>query len=417
MSDEALVQVLWRHLDEPIRMALIAAQISKQLAGIARFDSARFANLALKYEGWATGVLSTCDHELEARWLLQQPFNVTVPGRTGGTLITLAIRTQLKGFIAHSHAQSLLDAWWRGDVVEAYDARTGAGGYCLSSSEPHALLVIAHAVTFGLLRLVQMEQTLGAKHAQKSKQHSQFAQVRRGALARLGKSSARDVASIFRQLQQEPTHRPDRLRALVDFYSAPKAKFWLRASSYLCFLLLYALVLILDDGTPDVSRLELAFALWTLGLAVDELHQWQTNRRLHRVHFDGIWCAAHLLHRIPLQQPALRLLDSGHAPPALSHASPPRLPYPLRSGTCSTPSCLASSSPPPSSSAWPRSSPAATSRGARSTRTSRASRCKESASAGSRRARARCSRPTRYSASSASWPTTRCTRGSACSST
>ena len=289
MSDERLVQVLWRHVDEPIRMALVASQMSSQLAAIARFDSVRFANLAHKYEGWACGVLSQCDNELEARWLLQKPFNVMVPGRTGGTLITLAIRTNRKAFIAHTHAQSLLDAWWRGDVVGAFDEESGAGSYCLSSSDPHALLVIAHALTFGLLRLVRMEQTLAAKHVLLSKQQRHAFQMQHTHLARLRKPSSREHASIFHQMQYETDHRPDRARMLRDFYAAPKSKFWLRATSYLAFLLLYALVIICDDGTPDVSWLELAFMLWVGGLAVDELHQWVTNRRLHRSHFADIW--------------------------------------------------------------------------------------------------------------------------------
>lgn len=292
MSDEEMVGVLWKHVDEPIRMALVASQISSQLAQIARFDSARFAALALKYEMWAVGVLSQCDNELEARWLLQKSFNVTVPGRTGGTLITLAIRTQRKGFIAHTHAQSLLDAWWRGDVVDAFDEATGAGSYCLSSSDPHALLVIAHALTFGQFGLVRMEQTLAAKHAQLTKQHRHAFQMRRNSLARLNKTEVRESTSIFRQMQQEIDHRPDKRRMVLDFYAAAKSKFWLRATSYLCFLLLYALVLIADDGTPDVSWLELTFMVWVIGLATDELHQWVTNRRLHRAHFDDIWCAA-----------------------------------------------------------------------------------------------------------------------------
>ena len=354
LVDDGLVRTLWRHSDEPIRMALCASHIASRLGALARFATGQHDEAARQYEGWACGVLSRCANEVEARWLLQRQFSDWPNGRMGGSLITLAIRTNRKAFIAHQHAQSLLDAWWTGDLAQRWDAhwqlapsgwleavgpsRRGRrasprGATCLGERSASTLgdttRMLLHALTGAALGLVHMEPTHAAKyhyyhalvasraHPRSSSAGSASsvagagARTLRAACASPSCSETRggggsgSAAWVELGTSEVPPSifapevwreiRPPRVgwRAQAsDFYSAPFTKFVLRTTCYVAFLLLYALVLIGDEGTPAFSRLELVFFVWALTHALDELHQLIENRARDEAHFDDQgWCA------------------------------------------------------------------------------------------------------------------------------
>jgi hypothetical protein len=72
----------------------------------------------------------------------------------------------------------------------------------------------------------------------------------------------------------------------VDFYRAPCSKFVTRITCSLLFLTQYALVLVRDDGTPDLTPLEKCFFAWAVGHALDELQQISKAHQCQRAHFD-----------------------------------------------------------------------------------------------------------------------------------
>lgn len=114
-----LAYTLWRHCQHPIREALVASYCASELAKVSRTDPDDYLLSAKLYESWAVGVLDQCTDHVEARAELQAPFAISGrPATATATPMHLAIRLSRKKFLAHAHAQSLLDAvspgWRRG---------------------------------------------------------------------------------------------------------------------------------------------------------------------------------------------------------------------------------------------------------------------------------------------------------------
>lgn len=79
-----------------------------QLAALSRRGPEEYEARAKLYESWAIGVLDQCT-EAEARLILQEQYSGSA-SLSNGTPMHLAVRSSRKAFLAHAHAQLLLDA-------------------------------------------------------------------------------------------------------------------------------------------------------------------------------------------------------------------------------------------------------------------------------------------------------------------
>ena len=120
-----------------------------------------------------------------------------------------------------------------------------------------------------------------------------------------------------------------RVGRALDFYRAPYTKFVLRMVCYSIFLILYALVLMQDDGTPDFSLVELAFFGWAGGHALDELHQVRGGDAHTRSRARGATWGAPSTARARSRSPSARAATTQHksprpsATPAARPSAPP----------------------------------------------------------------------------------------------
>jgi len=128
-----IARVFWQHASrqsDPIRLALIASQVSKR-AAIARPTAATmYESNADTFEKWACSVLDKCPTQSHATIVLMRPSR-TWPG----TILQTAMEGESKSFVGHKYVQTLIDEYWRGNLY-------GSDG-ALSSSVS-SLRVLAH---------------------------------------------------------------------------------------------------------------------------------------------------------------------------------------------------------------------------------------------------------------------------------
>lgn len=137
------------------------------------------------------------------------------------------------------------------------------GGWCVARQPPaHFRTLLIHALSAGTSRLVRMEPSS------------------------VSNLDAASFGGVGVGVPPMPPSTGGRAAQLACFYAAPCTKFVLRMVCYQLFLVLYAGVLIFDDGTPDFDMVEVAFYAFAVGYAFDELHQlieaWDSGRS----HFD-----------------------------------------------------------------------------------------------------------------------------------
>mmetsp|Transcript_9943 Transcript_9943/g.28938 ORF Transcript_9943/g.28938 Transcript_9943/m.28938 type:complete len:1510 (+) Transcript_9943:1910-6439(+) len=109
-----LARVFWqqstKHTD-PIRLALIAAQVSKQAAQARPSAAQLYLRNADVFQGWAVSVLDKCPNQNQATIVLMRP-SLIWPG----TILQVAMDGENKSFVGHKYVQTLIDEYWRGNL-------------------------------------------------------------------------------------------------------------------------------------------------------------------------------------------------------------------------------------------------------------------------------------------------------------
>ncbi|EOD04356.1 hypothetical protein EMIHUDRAFT_107737 [Emiliania huxleyi CCMP1516] len=345
-----IARVFWQHASrqsDPIRLALIASQVSKR-AAIARPTAATmYQSNADTFEKWACSVLDKCPTQSHATLVLMRPSR-TWPG----TILQTAMKGGSKIFVGQLYVQTLVDDYWRGHLY-------GSDGALHPSVS--SLRVLAHFFVPTIKKqeveldasawdnLERKKQIQGSFDALYPFRPSDFVAVALRARDVRWGGAGTSVGGMATTLEEVPPcccypspfapgvglctrvynlfaccfnccgqcctclcclHCFKCLRGLFHirwlnmrwFLAVPRVKFLLKVVSYFCFLAVYTTLLLSHPGTFTVGLLELVFAIFCYSLWVEELFQWYTHFRAGAVHFDS---AANLMDVITLTAQAL----------------------------------------------------------------------------------------------------------------
>ena len=265
---------------------------------------------AAELESRATDVIDAADSQEEAFRVLEHKV-----GRY--SLLDLALKFQMKRFLAHSHCQALLDRWWRGShELSAVELPENVS---LSSLLGQALIPVANPHyrkrAFQMLKRRKVsesskDETLrvltrfanvahdAAYQSIQEMQHTALAEAREGGATDITPEEGdRIKAGIFSKKQQaqmstlktqarprgvgmdshgpvDPAVATEHLRG---FYQIPSVVFVLRFFMHSLFLVLYTYILSITDTTrlpdayPEVSLIEVIFMWWSLSIVFDDV--------------------------------------------------------------------------------------------------------------------------------------------------
>ena len=122
--------------------------------------------------------------------------------------------------------------------------------------------------------------------------------------------------SLLRTVRGHVAHPSTR-----GFLKIPVVKFMLRALLHLLYLGLYAAKLSQNLALPhlETNAVDYAFYAWTLGLWLDEVHQWKDDLIREERHFDSLW---NVYGAVPLAPPlAASAPPRAFSPPSLTVSS------------------------------------------------------------------------------------------------
>uniref|UniRef100_A0A3Q3KGY4 Transient receptor potential cation channel, subfamily M, member 2 n=1 Tax=Mastacembelus armatus TaxID=205130 RepID=A0A3Q3KGY4_9TELE len=242
-SNKELAEIAWEQCRDCTSAALAASKILKKMAeDIKDTDKAEeMKELANHYEKHAIGVFSECynsDQERAQKLLVRAS---PLWGRT--TCLRLALEANDKSFVAQSGVQNLLTQIW-------------CGG--LSVDNP-VWRVMTCMVFFPLIYtkfLVFRRDEVIQREAEKSEEIKRVATV----------TGSTEPASQWRLTPLGMWSR------LVCLYSSPQVKFYWNIVFYFAFLLLFAVVLMMDfQATP--SAWEVLLYIWLFSLVCEEVRQ------------------------------------------------------------------------------------------------------------------------------------------------
>ncbi|XP_026150464.1 transient receptor potential cation channel subfamily M member 2 [Mastacembelus armatus] len=250
-SNKELAEIAWEQCRDCTSAALAASKILKKMAeDIKDTDKAEeMKELANHYEKHAIGVFSECynsDQERAQKLLVRAS---PLWGRT--TCLRLALEANDKSFVAQSGVQNLLTQIW-------------CGG--LSVDNP-VWRVMTCMVFFPLIYtkfLVFRRDEVIQREAEKSEEIKRVATV-------TGSTLQTNYADLEPASQWRLTPLGMWSR-LVCLYSSPQVKFYWNIVFYFAFLLLFAVVLMMDfQATP--SAWEVLLYIWLFSLVCEEVRQ------------------------------------------------------------------------------------------------------------------------------------------------
>ncbi|KAM9342245.1 transient receptor potential cation channel subfamily M member 2 [Pholidichthys leucotaenia] len=246
-NNKELAEIAWEQCKDCISAALAASQILKKMAveGSNADEAQDMQELSSHYEKHAIGVFSECHNsdEERARKLLVRMSGFW--GRT--TCLRLALEADNKNFIAHSGVQALLTQIWCGEL----------------SVDNSVWRVLICMVFFPLIYtgfLVFRRDEILQREAEKHEEQKSVESV---------------TGSTLRTNRHALSKRLKSLTCwsrLVYLYNSPQVKFYSNILFYFAFLLLFAVVLMIDFQTTPSSG-ELVLYVWLLSLVCEEVRQ------------------------------------------------------------------------------------------------------------------------------------------------
>ncbi|XP_029707113.1 transient receptor potential cation channel subfamily M member 2 isoform X3 [Takifugu rubripes] len=250
-NNKELAEIAWEQCNDCMSAALAANKILKKMAREeSDTDEAQdMLELANHYERHATGVFSEGYKSDEVR---SQTLLVHVSSRWGRTTcLQLALEANDKDFVAHSGVQALLTKIWCGE---------------LSVDNP-VWRVLVCMVFFPLVYsrfLIFRNDEISKRVNENNEGRETEETIRRSTLE--ANSSGLHLRN---PMSTKPLGVWSRLSCL---YSSPQVKFYWNIVSYFTFLVLFAVVLMVDfQATP--SRLEILLYIWLLTLVFEEVRQ------------------------------------------------------------------------------------------------------------------------------------------------
>ncbi|KAK2839691.1 hypothetical protein Q5P01_013431 [Channa striata] len=246
-----LAEIAWEQCRDCIAAALAASKILKKMAekGSDAEKAEDMTELANHYEKHAIGVFTEChsSDEERARKLLvrSSPFW----GRT--TCLRLALEADDKSFVAQSGVQAHINQIWCGEL--SVDNPVWRVMICM---------VFFPLIYTGFL-VFRRDEAI-----QRETQRSEAIKTVQTVTGSTVKTNTRDFDPT-RQHRLKPLDCWSRLACL---YNSPQVKFYLNIVSYFAFLILFAVVLMIDfQDTPSPG--ELLLYVWLFSLVCEEVRQ------------------------------------------------------------------------------------------------------------------------------------------------
>ncbi|XP_076026101.1 transient receptor potential cation channel subfamily M member 2-like isoform X2 [Genypterus blacodes] len=250
-NNRELAEIAWEQCGDCLSAALAASTILKKMAEEEddEDEAKDMQKLANHYEKHAIGVFSECydcDQKRAQRLLVR-----TLPSWGTTTCLRLALEADAKSFVAQSGVQAHLTQIWCGEL--AVDNPVWRVMICMLFFP----LIYTGFLTFSRDKVIQRE----ARNSEEMKN------IKAGTGSKLRRTyKAPDHASLQHMKPLSCSSR------LAGFYSSPQVKFFWNIVSYAAFLLLFAVVLMMDFQ-PTPSPREVVFYIWVLSLVCEELRQ------------------------------------------------------------------------------------------------------------------------------------------------
>ncbi|MEQ2287182.1 Transient receptor putative cation channel subfamily M member 2, partial [Ameca splendens] len=246
-NNKELAEIAWEQCKDCMSAALAASKILKKMAeeGSDADEAQDMLKLASHYENHAIGVFSKCHNSDEER---AQKLLVRMSPLWGETTcLRLALEADDKNFVAQSGVQALLTQIWCGEI---------------SVVNP-VWKVLVCMVFFPLI-------------------YTNFLVFRNDELIQRDserKEELQNVEKVTRSTWRTHDHCPEQTRKplgcwsrLEELYCSPQVKFYGNIVSYFAFLLLFAMVLMIDfQSTPSTG--EQLLYIWLLSLVCEEIRQ------------------------------------------------------------------------------------------------------------------------------------------------
>ena len=326
IGDLHLAECFWQQYmrrGDPVRMALLAAQTSLNVAKVSQTETAKYVHNATVFEQWACDVLDKCHSRQDAMLVLMRPSD-----HWPGTILRVAIDGQNKNFVGHKFVQMIVDECWRGNTFGSLYALPQSAGFWD---------ILRHTVvpTVEMEPLMDEPQTflddkaaaLKGGGSGKAASRMTTAGLKRGGTKTHQRNGSQRRASILSHRSPsfkggappDPGQgvlgggrgsnpltrgcrslsyclvrlvRPHHEEGFRHFFKVPRVKFTLKFTSYLAFLLVYACMLAqrgefeMEDAETGLlvravggphhgfSALDGLFFAWSTALWLEEMHQW-----------------------------------------------------------------------------------------------------------------------------------------------
>ncbi|XP_063423231.1 transient receptor potential cation channel subfamily M member-like 2 isoform X2 [Mytilus trossulus] len=259
MNRQELAKIFWKQGKDAIAGALVAYGLLKKLAKKTE-DTELQKSLdrnAIDFSDLAIQVLNEC-HETDER-KAQNLLIRQLDNWGGATCVLIAVETQNKHFISQTACQSLLNRVWMGRL----------------SPENGAFRLLACALCpFFMFTLI--------KYQAEDIDAGQIDNVSDDK-PRVGKEDGNKPGMIRQQTQMsfQTNYQPEEreqptslsmLQKLYCFYTAPVIIFCHNVLSYLVFLALFSIMLLIDLSTK-VSVIEIILIIWVFSIFAEEVRQ------------------------------------------------------------------------------------------------------------------------------------------------
>jgi ADP-ribose pyrophosphatase len=318
VGDLPMAQCFWEQLQrrgDPVRMALLASQVSMRVSAISQTEANKYAHNAMQFEQWACAVLDKCHSLEDAMLVLMRPHQ-----HWPDTILRLAIDGENKNFVGHRYVQMIVDECWRGnsfgsmyalpqatswfqilihlcfpriDMEHLGDEDMASAGKSGAGKNRSSVAKSALQLKYKVSAAQSRHGTSKWAHLNKMRVQQSQANLRHAAL----KADGGACVSMWRGLRRCVMRilRPHSEEGLRHFFKVPRVKFTFKLVSYVLFLLVYFAALAqrgeYEAEDPDTgilgpapggphlafTWLDLFFYAWAFTLWLEEMHQWAVD--------------------------------------------------------------------------------------------------------------------------------------------
>ncbi|XP_052091142.1 transient receptor potential cation channel subfamily M member-like 2 isoform X5 [Mytilus californianus] len=268
MNRQELAKIFWKQGKDAIAGALVAYGLLKKLAKRTE-DTELKKSLdrnAIDFSDLAIKVLNEC-HETDER-KAQNLLIRQLDNWGGATCVLIAVETQNKHFISQTACQSLLNRVWMGRL----SPENGALKLLICALLPPLMFTLikyqAEDIDAGQIDNVSDDKPRVGKTLPRQEDGNKPGMIRQ--------QTQLSIQTNYQQDEKEQPTSLSMLQKLYHFYTAPVIIFCHNVLSYLIFLALFSIMLLIDLST-NVSVIEIILMIWVFSIFAEEVRQLVTG--------------------------------------------------------------------------------------------------------------------------------------------